>query len=259
MSLYPAQHSSLCQHCAMSGICFNQSNKNKSELKVRSHKVYHKTDSLYQVGQLFDAIYILRSGSVKSSILSNAGQEQITGFYFPGDLLGLDGFEKSMHSQTIKFLETSSVCRIGLSELDAAMVSSPSIRYRLLQSMSHALNDDEKFILNAHSMNANQKFASFLLNLSSRFEQRGLSSRVFDLSMSRVDIANYLGMAIETVSRLLTQLQKEQVLQVDKRKINIIDFEGLHQRLNIEKGYSNHFGQAANKTMHANGLFNAAH
>lgn len=241
MSQYVAQQSSLCQKCTMSAMCVEKACNNKVAVKVRSHKIFHKSDALFRAGEAFDAIYILRSGSVKSSLLSGTGQEQITGFYFPGDLLGLDGLEKGAHSQTLKFLETSSVCRIAFTELDAAMANSPSIRYKLLQGMSQALNEDDKFLLSAHCMSASQKFASFLTNLSSKFESRGLSSHTFDLSMSRVDIANYLGMAVETVSRQLTQLQKEQIIEVNKRNISIVDFSRLQDCLNGEKAMSKHF------------------
>jgi CRP/FNR family transcriptional regulator len=213
----------------MSGMCFSQAYKSKIEPKLRSHKVYHKSDVLFGSGQTFDAIYILRSGSAKSSVLANSGHEQISGFHYPGDLIGLDGFDNGSHAQSIKFLETSSVCRIGLGELDKAMVNSASIRYNLLQGMSHALNNEDKFLLSLNNMNSAQRFSSFLLDLSSQFEQRGLSGNLFELSMTRVDIANYLGMAIETVSRLLTQLQNEHIIEVEKRRIKIIDLSKLNQ------------------------------
>jgi CRP/FNR family transcriptional regulator len=219
----------------MSGMCFSQVDKVKVEAKVRSHKVYHKSDLLFGAGQTFDAIYVLRSGSAKSSVIANCGHEQISGFHYPGDLIGLDGFDNGSHAQSIKFLETSSVCRIGLGELDKAMASSASIRYNLLQGMSHALNDENKFLLSLNNMNSAQRLGSFLFDLSSRFELRGLSGNVCDLSMTRVDIANYLGMAIETVSRLLTQLQNEQIIEVEKRRVSIVDFKKLNQCLLQER------------------------
>lgn len=230
------QQPSLCQHCAMSGICFSAQNNQPLIPKTRSHRVFHKAAALYSAGQAFDAIYVLRSGSAKSVILGNAGQEQITGFYYPGDLIGLDGFDDGAYAQSIQFLETSSVCRIGLGELDKAMANSPSIRYKLLQGMSHALNDEDRFLLSINNMTSLQRFVSFLLNLSTRFEKRGLSNSVFDLSMTRVDIANYLGMAIETISRLLTQLQNEAVIDVDKRRICILDINRLRQCVSNSAG-----------------------
>lgn len=226
---------SLCQRCSMSDMCFNQGDYNKVEPKVRSHKVYHKSDVLFATGQTFDAIYVLRSGSAKSSVLANSGHEQISGFHYPGKLLGLDGFDNGSHAQSIKFLETSSVCRIGLGELDKAMANSPSLRYKLLQSMSSALNAEDKFLLSLNNMNSAQRLSSFLLDLSALFEKRGLSGNVFDLSMTRVDIANYLGMAIETVSRLLTQLQNEQIIEVQKRRVVILHIEKLKQSLLHER------------------------
>lgn len=205
------------------------------EPKVRSHKVYHKADVLLGIGQGFDAIYILRSGSAKSSILANSGYEQISGFHYPGDLIGLDGFDNGAHAQSIMFLETSSVCRIGLAELDKAMANSAGIRRNLLQGMSQTLNDENNFLLRLNNMNSAQRLSSFLIDLSSRFETLGLSGSIFDLSMTRVDIANYLGMAIETVSRLLTQLQNEQIIKVEKRRVSILDFEKLSQCLLHER------------------------
>jgi CRP/FNR family transcriptional regulator len=216
-------------------MCFSQTEKKRTEPKIRSHKVYHKSDVLFSVGQTFDAIYILRSGSAKSSVLANSGYEQISSFYYPGDLIGLDGFDNGTHTQLIKFLETSSVCRIGLGELDKAMATSPSLRFNLLQGMSHALNDENKFLLSLNNMNSAQRLSSFLIDLSSRFEDLGLSGSDFDLSMTRVDIANYLGMAIETVSRLLTHLQNKQIIEVAKRRVRIIDFEKLKQSVLQER------------------------
>jgi CRP/FNR family transcriptional regulator len=236
MSKKTTQQPSLCQHCIMSGMCFSKVDKSIVELKVRSHKVYHKSDVLFGAGQTFDAIYILRSGSAKSSVIANSGHEQISRFHYPGDLIGLDGFDNGSHAQSIKFLETSSVCRIGLGELDKAMANSSSIRYNLLQGMSHALNSEDKFLLSLNNMNSAERLSSFLLDLSSQFEKRGLSGKVFDLSMTRVDIANYLGMAIETVSRLLTLLQNENIIEVEKRRVKIMDLGKLNQCLLHERG-----------------------
>jgi CRP/FNR family transcriptional regulator len=94
--------------------------------------------------------------------------------------------------------------------------------------MSHDLNDEDKFLLRLNNMNSAQRLSSFLLDLSLRFEKRGLSGRVFDLSMTRVNITHYLGMAIETTSRLLTQLQNEQVIKLKQRRVSIVDFENLN-------------------------------
>lgn len=236
MIVNSTQQPSLCQHCSSTGIYFSQDEKSIGTPKIRSHKVYHKLDSLFCVGQTFDAIYILRSGSAKSSLLANSGHEQISRFHYPGDLIGLDGFDNGSHAQSIKFLETSSVCRISLGELDKAMENSTSIRYNILQGMSHALNDEDKLLLRLNNMNSSQRLSSFLSDLSSRFEKRGLSGNVFDLSMTRVDIANHLGMAIETVSRLLTQLQNEKVIKVEKRRVSIVSFEKLNQCVLHERG-----------------------
>jgi CRP/FNR family transcriptional regulator len=220
----------------MSVMCFSQVEKSTAEPKIRSHKVYQKSDVLFGAGQTFDAIYILRSGSAKSSVVANSGYEQISSFHYPGDLIGLDGFDNGCHAQSIKFLETSSVCRFGLGEWDKDMANSVNIRHNLLKGMSHTLNNEDKFLLSLNNMNSAQRLSSFLLDLSSCFEKLGLSGRVFDLSMTRVDIANYLGMAIETVSRLLTLLQNENIIEVEKRRVKIMDLGKLNQCLLHERG-----------------------
>lgn len=234
MPITKTQQYLLCHHCNMSGVCFNSVDKSKVEPKLRSHKVYRKADVLFASGQTFDAIFILRSGSAKSSGLDNSGHEQISRFHYPGDLIGLDGFDNGSHAQSIKFLETSSVCRISLGELDKAMANSASIRLNLLQGMSHALNNEDKFLLSLNNMKSAQRLISFLLDLSSQFVKRGLSGKVFDLSMTRVDIANYLGMAIETVSRLLTQLHNDHIIEVEKRRVKIVDLRKLNQYMLLE-------------------------
>jgi CRP/FNR family transcriptional regulator len=229
------QQPSLCQHWSVSDMYFDQAKKNKTWVKIRSHKVYRKFDVLFGTGQTFNAIYILISGSAKSLVLANTGHEHISSFHYPGDLIGLDGFENGFHAHSIKFLETSSVCRISLAELDKAMANSASMRSNLLQAMSHALNDEDKFLLSLNIMNSAQRLSSFLLDLSTKFEERGLSGHVFDLSMTRVDIANYLGMAIETISRLFTQFQNDQIIKVEKRRVSIVDFKKLNQCLLNER------------------------
>jgi CRP/FNR family transcriptional regulator len=231
MSAEATPHLNVCQHCALSGMCLGNSVQGSYAATQKSHRVYHRGESLFSMGDPLEALYILRAGTAKSCLFSAGGDEQISGFYHPGDLIGVDGFDTMTHAHSLKFLETSSVCRIGLSEFNRAMAESVSVRQRLLQSMSHSLVEEQQLLLSIGKLNAEQRLAKFLLDLSKRFKQRGLSEYIFDLSMTRIDIANFLGMAIETISRLLGRMQAQGIIDVDRRQITLLDMDALHNSL----------------------------
>lgn len=238
MISYLLQQSNTCKNCSLSSACLGSVDQTSLRPGVKSHRIYHKGDSLFVEGTVFNALFILRSGSAKSSISSTSGDEQITGFYHPGDLMGLDGFDRGTHVHRLNFLETSSVCCIGLGELDNAMGESANLRHKLLQSMSHALIEEHALLLSLGKMTSEQRLVKFLLDISARFEKRGLSGKEYILSMSRIDIANYLGMAIETISRLLTKMHTLGVIAVDHRKITLLDGEKLQACLAGESDMS---------------------
>ena len=248
MTLHTLQANNVCQHCALSGVCFGSDSQTSFTATQKSHRVYHRGESLFSMGDTFDALYIVRAGSAKSYLTSNNGEEQISGFYHPGDLIGLDGFDSMKYAQSLSFLETSSVCRIGLPEFSRVMGESATMRQRLLKSMSHSLVEEQQLLLSVSKLNAEQRLAKFLLNLSARFEQRGLSGKIFDLSMTRIDIANFLGMAIETISRLLTRMQQQDIVNVNRRQITLLNSDKLRDCLKDEEERSWIFPATYNKS-----------
>lgn len=199
-----------------------------------SHRVFHRRDNLFSVGNYFEGIYLLRSGSAKSFITSRDGEEHITKFYYPGDMLGIDGFDAHVHTQTVRFLETSSVCFIKESQINSLIQTSPDFRNGLLQSMSHTLASDSAMMMCLSTCSSEQKVAQFLLDLSFGFSDRNLSGSEFMLSMTRTDIANYLGMAIETVSRVFASFQQKNIIAVKLRYLSILDFEALNSIVAID-------------------------
>lgn len=205
----------------------------KSNLRD-THRVFHRKDNLFCAGDHFEGVYILRSGSAKSYILSRDGEEHITKFHYPGDIVGVDGFDKKAHRQTLSFLETSSVCFIKESEINNLLQTSPDFRHGLLQSMSHTLACDGAMMMCLSTYSSEQKVARFLLDLSLGFSERGLSGSEFILSMTRTDIANYLGMAIETVSRIFASLQLRGIIRVQLRSLTIVDFDVLNGCISVD-------------------------
>lgn len=219
---------------ALLDSCFSSSMPFNHTQQRDSHRVFHRRDNLFSAGDRFEGIYVLRSGSAKSFITSRNGEKHITKFYYPGDMLGVDGFDGHMHSQTIRFLETSSVCLVKESEVNSLLTTNSTFRHGLLQSMSHSLACDSSMMMCLSTCTSEQKVARFLLDLSIGFSERNLSGSEFMLSMTRTDIANYLGMAIETVSRVFASFQERQIIEVQLRYLSILDFVALNRSISID-------------------------
>ncbi|MFT6268824.1 MAG: CRP/FNR family transcriptional regulator [Alphaproteobacteria bacterium] len=210
-------------------LCLENAEKSNHLKLSNSHRIFHARQSLFCAGDQFEGLYILRSGSAKSFITSIDGEEHITKFYYPGDLLGVDGFDKHIYMENVFFLETSSVCLVKESELNNLVKSSDDFRNCLLRSMSHALVSDSSMMMCLSSCSSEQKLARFVLDLSEQFRSLRLSGTEFRLSMTRTDIANYMGMALETVSRVFASFQLKQIIRVQNRQLTILDFDALNR------------------------------
>ncbi len=182
---------------------------------------------LFRVGDPFASIYVARSGAAKSFTVGRDGSEQIIGFHLPGELLGLDGLTDGVHAASARVLETTSVCEVPFERLEDTARQVPALQHQLLRLMSREITKREQQLLSLGKQSPEQRLAVLLLSLSARFSQRGYSSKRFMLPMPRLDIANFLGLAAETVSRLLRRLQDAHILAVDGRAVEILDLEQL--------------------------------
>lgn len=176
---------------------------------------------IFRVGDNFQAVYAVRSGSVKTYTLGNDGNEQVTGFHLPGELVGLDAISTDEHPCAAITLETTSLCPIPFTQLQALSSSIPSLGKQMLRIMSKEILTDEHHLMILGKKSAEERLASMLLSLSKRFHQRGFSATEFNLTMSRNDIGNYLGLAVETVSRVFTRFQEQQILSAQRKFIQI--------------------------------------
>jgi CRP/FNR family transcriptional regulator len=147
------------------------------------------------------------------------GQEQITGFYLPGDLIGLDAMGSGVHGTGAEALETTSLCSIPFNRLSS--MQSKSIQQRLLKLASEQIQNRDQQITLLGKASADQRLASLLVHLADRFKTLGYSAQQFNLSMSRADIGNYLSLVIETVSRQFAKLHKSGLINVDRRQLRI--------------------------------------
>lgn len=220
-----------CETCSISQLCLPNSLTSEEVVKldniVNRGTPIHKGNFLTQAGDPFKCLYAVSSGTFKSYTLSEDGVVNITGFYFPGELIGLDAISTGEHSSFVKALETCSVCALPFESLEDLSGEIKNLRKQLLRIMSHEIMDDQELLLLLSRKNAAERMAAFILSLSVRFKQRGFSAQSFNLTMTRSDIGNYLGLAIETVSRLLSQFQKKGYIQVSDKLVEIIDMDGL--------------------------------
>lgn len=184
-------------------------------------------DALYHEGDKFLFVYAVRSGTFKSSLVLADGREQVSGFHLAGELMGLDGLAAGRHASTAIALEDTEVCAIPYAHLSDLSAASPTLQLAMAKLMSREIVREHGLMMLLGSMNAEERLAAFLLNLSQRMKARGYSAREFNLRMSRAEIGSYLGMKLETVSRTFSAFQQQGLLEVDKKHIRIIDLDGL--------------------------------
>ncbi|WP_238587681.1 helix-turn-helix domain-containing protein [Caenimonas sp. SL110] len=179
--------------------------------------------AIYHEGEAFHFIYAVRMGTFKSSLVLADGRDQVSGFHMAGELMGLDGVAHGKHASTAVALEDAEVCAIPYSHLNELAATSSNLQHIVSRLMSREIVREHSLMLLLGSMNAEERLAAFLLNLSQRLKARGYSPTEFHLRMSRQEIGSYLGMKLETVSRTFSAFQQQGLLEVDKRHIRIVD------------------------------------
>jgi CRP/FNR family transcriptional regulator len=185
-----------------------------------------RTDEfLYSQGDEGESLYAVKSGSFRSFITNSDGVEQTMGFYLPGELMGLDVLQSGRFTCSIVALETGSVCEVPLSNLKELCTEIPGLQTQLIRILGKEIASDHDKILLLGHRSARARMATFLLMLSIRYGALGFSSTEFNLSMRRHDIANFLGLTIETVSRQLADLSKNGIISVQRRSVQIINLD----------------------------------
>ena len=220
-----------CSNCRLSSLCLPLSLEldelDQVDEVILRNQPLHKGDYLYRIGDPFSSIYAIRAGCVKSVRLTEEGEEQITGFYLPGEILGMDGLNEDHYSNSAIALETSAICEIPFAKLEDLSRQIPSLQRHFFQLMSREIINDQELITLLSKGSAEQRIAALLLSLSARHQRRQLSATEFSLPMSRTDMGNYLGLTIETVSRVFGRFQKEDVLSADRRMIKLKEINQL--------------------------------
>ena len=222
-----------CNSCNLRDLCL-PCGLDRRDMETMGDLVYTRKrvkagESLYQAGTAFKSLYAVRTGFFKSFVVTESGRMQVTGFQMSGEIIGVDGIDGERHTLNVVALEDSEVCVIPYVRLEQMCERVPALRHQIHRMMAREIVRDHGVMLLLGSMRGEERVAAFLLNLSKRFVARGYAAAKFELRMSREEIGSYLGLKLETVSRIFSRFQDMGLLAVHKKSIGILDIAGLQR------------------------------
>ncbi|MBB3117333.1 fumarate/nitrate reduction transcriptional regulator Fnr [Pseudoduganella violacea] len=216
-----------CATCSMHQLCLpmglDMGDMDKLDQIIGRRRKVVRGGTLFRIGDPFTNLYAIRLGHFKTYQINANGSEQVTGFQMAGELLGMDAISADRHHCSAEALEDSEVCEIPFSSLEQLLRDMPTLLRHFHRMMSQEITREQSVMLLLGNMQATQRFAAFLVNLASRYEARGYSATAFQLRMSREEIGNYLGLTIESISRLLAKFKKEGLIRVSNREIEVLN------------------------------------
>ena len=204
------------------------------EQVVQRSGLNYRQDIVYRQDDTFGALYAVRLGCIKTYRTTEDGREQVTGFYFPGEIFGMDGVGSGRYTNSAVALETGSTCELPFEQMEKLSATIPQLQHHLFRILGKEITQDQQLVTLLSKHTAEERLAALLISLSTRFAERKQSSLRFRLPMSRSDIGNYLGLTVETVSRVLGKMQKGEILRVDNKEVEILDIDKLKTQAGIK-------------------------
>lgn len=216
-----------CQDCGLQNICFPPSFDsqalNQLEQVIDQPPVLAKHDLLYRDGDIPHAVYAVRSGHIMTAVLQADGSEQITGFYQPGEVVGLENLGQPRCISRASALEKSSVCQLPTGAMSRLSRELPALQQHLFQIMSTEIRADYQRMHLMHTASVEARLAGFLVGWLLRQKQRRLPDDSTRLPMSRGQLGNHLGVTLESVSRAFSKLAKDGILSVSGKTVQVVD------------------------------------
>lgn len=220
-----------CSNCSLRELCLpiglNRDEMTQLDAVIRQSRRLKRGEYLFRSGETFKSLFAVRTGFFKTSVASQDGREQVTGFLMSGELMGLDGISSNVHGCDAIALEDSEVCELPFNRMESLGRDIPSLQHHFFRLMSREIVRDQNVMLLLGNMKAEERLAAFLLNLSQRLSTRGFAANDFILRMSREEIGSFLGLKLETVSRTLSKFQQQGWLSVDHKHIQLIKADAL--------------------------------
>jgi len=215
-----------CGSCALSELCLpagiDSGDLDQLDATVRDTRALNRGEALFRQGESFNALYVVRSGSLKTFVESPGGDMQLLGFHLPGELVGVDGLTNDHYLCSAEALERTSICQLPYAQLQKVTSEVPALQRQLMRVISREMVAEQGHMVMMGKQQAQERLAIFLYSLSERYKRLSRDSSDLVLSMSRYDIANYLGLVVETVSRLFSRMEAAGVLAVNRKSVNIL-------------------------------------
>ena len=224
--LPPAMCHTQCGNCSLKEICMpvglQEEDFNKIHTVIKQSRRLKKGEFLFHAGEAFVSVYAIRTGFFKTTVSTQDGRDQVTGFFMSGELVGTDGISLNKYACDAVALEDSEVCELPFERMDELSQKLPMLNMHFLRLMSREIVRDQSVMLLLGNMRAEERLAMFLLNLSDRLHVRGFAANDFLLRMSREEIGSYLGLKLETVSRMFSKFRQDGLISVEHKHIRIL-------------------------------------
>lgn len=215
-----------CASCALHELCLpagiGGDDLKRLDAAVRDKRTLERGTQLYGGGDPFHALYVVRSGSLKTYVQNEHGDVQVLGFHLPGEIVGVDALANDRHMSHAVALERSSICELPYSRLQQVMSDIPALHRQLMRVISREVAEEHQHMVVMGRQPAQERMAIFLRSLSDRYQRLQRDPSALSLSMSRYDIASYLGLVVETVSRLLTRMEENGILEVSRKSVRVL-------------------------------------
>jgi CRP/FNR family transcriptional regulator len=214
-------------------VGFDQKDMHKLDEIVTVRKKIKQGDLLFENGEIFTSLYAIRTGFFKTSVASEDGREQVTGFQMAGEIIGLDGIVNDRHTCNALALEDAEVCVMPFDHIEDLSREFPVLQKHVHKIMSREIVREHGMMMLLGNMSAEERLANFLVNLVQRLFARGQSQSEFILRMSREEIGSYLGLKLETVSRTFSKYSEEGIIEVKQKHIKILKTDSLKQLVKL--------------------------
>ncbi|MBN2864626.1 MAG: fumarate/nitrate reduction transcriptional regulator Fnr [Thiotrichales bacterium] len=214
-----------CLNCGLQKICFptglDKDEMDRLDAIVQRKAPLQKNQALFSAGDKFSSLYAIRAGVVKVFSFSDSGEEIIHGFYLPGDVVGIDALSSKKHLFNATALDVTSICTLPFEELSELSTKIPHLSSQVLSIMSKEVVEGRLHSELLTKKNADQRIAQFIWSMADRYRSRGYHYLEFRLSILHRDVATYLGLTPETVSRILAKLHNDKIVTWKKKEVSI--------------------------------------
>ena len=225
-----------CSNCNLKELCLpiglSPGELERIDEIVAGRRTIKRGTTLFRNGEKFSNLYAIRTGFFKTCVAAEDGKDQVTGFQMAGEIIGLDGIVNDRHTCDAVALEDAEVCIMPFDRIEELSREVTSLQRHVHKIMSREIVREHGVMLLLGSMRAEERLATFLLNLIQRLHVRGFSQSELILRMTREEIGSYLGLKLETVSRTFSKFAEDGIVEVKQRHVRILNSEALKQIVN---------------------------